>query len=299
MTKKNHTLKTVLLYIVLALIAVIAIFPLFYIVMASFRTNIEIFDYALPFTWKTLIPQEWTFDNYVAIFEEFHFGLAIRNTLIVVAVLVPLSLCISALGGFVFAFFDFKGKNILFALCLISFMVPIDAIVLPLYNLISRLGLVNSYASLILPSAASGLAMFLFTQFFKELPKSLLEAARIDGASNMRTFFSVVLPMSTPVLATVTLYYAVGYWSNYFAGVMYITDASLKPLQQYMFDLVTQATSLQDTTGSFSDVNQAMNVSGENIRSATIVVSTIPILCVYPFLQKYFVKGITIGSVKG
>lgn len=167
MTKKNHTLKTVLLYIVLALIAVIAIFPLFYIVMASFRTNIEIFDYALPFTWKTLIPQEWTFDNYVAIFEEFHFGLAIRNTLIVVAVLVPLSLCISALGGFVFAFFDFKGKNILFALCLISFMVPIDAIVLPLYNLISRLGLVNSYASLILPSAASGLAMFLFTQFFQ------------------------------------------------------------------------------------------------------------------------------------
>ena len=78
MTKKNHTLKTVLLYIVLALIAVIAIFPLFYIVMASFRTNIEIFDYALPFTWKTLIPQEWTFDNYVAIFEEFHFGLAFR-----------------------------------------------------------------------------------------------------------------------------------------------------------------------------------------------------------------------------
>lgn len=80
---------------------------------------------------------------------------------------------------------------------------------------------------------------------------------------------------------------------------MYITDANLKPLQQYMFDLVTQATSLQDSSGNFGDVNQAMNVSGENIRAATIVVSTIPILCVYPFLQKYFVKGITIGSVKG
>ena len=141
--------------------------------------------------------------------------------------------------------------------------------------------------------------MWIADMDFETLPEVIEEAARIDGASNMRTFFSVVLPMSTPVLATVTLYYAVGYWSNYFAGVMYITDASLKPLQQYMFDLVTQATSLQDTTGSFSDVNQAMNVSGENIRSATIVVSTIPILCVYPFLQKYFVKGITIGSVKG
>lgn len=80
---------------------------------------------------------------------------------------------------------------------------------------------------------------------------------------------------------------------------MYITDASLKPLQQYMFDLITQATSLQDASGNFGDVNQAMNVSGENIRAATIVVSTVPILCVYPFLQRYFVKGITVGSVKG
>ena len=153
--------------------------------------------------------------------------------------------------------------------------------------------------ALIFSGMFSSFNLFLIKNYFETLPEVIEEAARIDGASNMRIFFSVVLPMSTPVLATVTLYYAVAYWSNYFAGVMYITDANLKPLQQYMFDLVTQATSLQDSSGNFGDVNQAMNVSGENIRAATIVVSTIPILCVYPFLQKYFVKGITIGSVKG
>ena len=106
--------KKVLLYIVLASIGIVAIFPFLYILMASFRTNKEIFEYALPFTWKTLIPQEWTISNYIAIFEEFNYGVALRNTVIVVAVLVPLVLVISALGGFAFAFFDFKGKNILF-----------------------------------------------------------------------------------------------------------------------------------------------------------------------------------------
>ena len=112
---KYDTLNKVLLYIVLACIAVVAIFPFFYILMASFRTNAEIFEYALPFTWKTLIPQEWTFSNYTAIFKEFDYGTALRNTCVVVAILVPLVLIISALGGFAFAFFDFKGKRALFA----------------------------------------------------------------------------------------------------------------------------------------------------------------------------------------
>lgn len=190
-----------------------------------------------------------------------------------------------------------KGRK--FFLYIFVFIMLFSAGMVPNYILFRTLHLTNTIFALIFSGMLSSFNLFLIKNYFETLPEVIEEAARIDGASNMRTFFSVVLPMSTPVLATVTLYYAVGYWSNYFAGVMYITDASLKPLQQYMFDLVTQATSLQDTTGSFSDINQAMNVSGENIRSATIVVSTIPILCVYPFLQKYFVKGITIGSVKG
>ena len=166
MKETKTPLEKAVLYVVLTIIAFIAIFPLLYIILASFRTNKEIFEYALPFTWKTLIPQNWTMDNYMAIFSEMGYGTALKNTLIVVAILVPLSMLISALGGFTFAFFDFKGKNILFAICLISFMVPEDAVALPLYNLISSLGMVNSYAALVFPGAASGLAMFLFTQFF-------------------------------------------------------------------------------------------------------------------------------------
>lgn len=186
-----------------------------------------------------------------------------------------------------------------FFLYIFVFIMLFSAGMVPNYILFHTLHLTNTIFALIFSGMFSSFNLFLIKNYFETLPEVIEEAARIDGASNMRIFFSVVLPMSTPVLATVTLYYAVAYWSNYFAGVMYITDANIKPLQQYMFDLVTQATSLQDSSGNFGDVNQAMNVSGENIRAATIVVSTIPILCVYPFLQKYFVKGITIGSVKG
>lgn len=186
-----------------------------------------------------------------------------------------------------------------FFLYIFVFIMLFSAGMVPNHILFRTLHLTNTIFALIFSGMFSSFNLFLIKNYFETLPEVIEEAARIDGASNMRIFFSVVLPMSTPVLATVTLYYAVAYWSNYFAGVMYITDANLKPLQQYMFDLVTQATSLQDSSGNFGDVNQAMNVSGENIRAATIVVSTIPILCVYPFLQKYFVKGITIGSVKG
>lgn len=190
-----------------------------------------------------------------------------------------------------------KGRK--FFLYIFVFIMLFSAGMVPNYILFRTLHLTNTIFALIFSGMLSSFNLFLIKNYFESLPEVIEEAARIDGASNMRIFFSVVLPMSMPVLATVTLFYAVSYWSNYFAGVMYITDASLKPLQQYMFDLITQATSLQDASGNFGDVNQAMNVSGENIRAATIVVSTVPILCVYPFLQRYFVKGITVGSVKG
>ena len=273
--------KKVLLYIVLASIGIVAIFPFFYILMASFRTNKEIFEYALPFTWKTLIPQEWTISNYIAIFEEFNYGVALRNTVIVVAVLVPLVLVISALGGFAFAFFDFKGKNILFALCLVSFMVPTDAIALPLYDLISDMGLVNTYWGMILPSAASGLAMFLFTQFFKEIPKSLLEAARIDGAYWFQIFTSIVLPLSVPVTITAGLMAFVNEWNNFFWPLLVARKDEIRTLQVAL--------------SYFSDENE---VFFSYIFAGAAISAIVPILLFLP-LQKYFVQGISSSGVKG
>ncbi len=278
---KYDKVKKVLLYIVLICIAAIAIFPFFYILMASFRTNMEIFEYALPFTWKTLIPQEWTFNNYIAIFKEFNYGLALKNTLIVVVILVPLVLTISALGGFVFAFFDFRGKSVLFSLCLISFMIPTDAIALPLYDLISDMGLVNTYWGMIFPSAASGLAMFLFTQFFKEIPKSLLEAARIDGANWIQIFAGIVLPLSVPVIITAGLMVFVNEWNNFFWPLLAARKEEIRTLQVAL--------------SYFSDENE---VFFSYIFAGAAISAIVPVLLFLP-LQKYFVQGISSSGVKG
>ena len=159
--------STIALYAVLIILAVVALFPLIYIILASFRTDEEIFRYALPFSINTLIPVEWTFENYKIIFTEYEFWRPILNTVTVVLILVPLNLLVASVAAYAFAFFDFKYKDALFAIFIISFMVPTDSIALPLYSLISDMGLVNSLTALILPSVSSGLAMFLFTQSWR------------------------------------------------------------------------------------------------------------------------------------
>ena len=290
MKAKEHIYQTILGFFLL-LIALAMVVPFLYVIVISF-TDASVYESGKFMLW----PEKWSTAAYELILSGSGFLNALKSTLIITFIGTPLSVAVNAGLAYMLSK-PIPGKGFLNKY--VMFTMLFSAGMVPNYILFRTLHLTNTIFALIFSGMLSSFNLFLIKNYFETLPEVIEEAARIDGASNMRTFFSVVLPMSTPVLATVTLYYAVGYWSNYFAGVMYITDASLKPLQQYMFDLVTQATSLQDTTGSFSDVNQAMNVSGENIRSATIVVSTIPILCVYPFLQKYFVKGITIGSVKG
>lgn len=278
---KYDKMKKILLYIALICIAIVAIFPFFYILMASFRSNMEIFEYALPFNWKTLIPQEWTLSNYINIFKEFNYGTALRNTLIVVVVQVPIILLLSSLGGFVFAFFDFKGKTVLFAICLISFMVPTDAIALPLYDMISDFGLVNTYWGMILPGAASGLSMFLFTQFFKEIPKSLLEAARVDGASWLQIFVKIVMPLSVPVTITAGLMAFVSEWNNFFWPLLVARKEEIRTLQVAL--------------SYFSDENE---VFFSYIFAGAAISAVVPVLLFLP-LQKYFVQGISSSGVKG
>lgn len=178
------------------------------------------------------------------------------------------------------------------------FVMLFSAGMVPNYILYRSLNLTNTIWALVFSGAFSVYNMFLVKNFFEALPETIEEAARIDGASNMTILFRIVLPMSMPVLATVCLFYGVSYWNNYFSGVLYITKASLKPLQQYLYDLIKNALSTVDAEGVV-DIDTAMNLTGEAVRSATILVSTVPILILYPFLQRYFVKGITVGSVKG
>lgn len=169
--------------------------------------------------------------------------------------------------------------------------------IIPNYLLIRYLGLMNSLWALVLPALINVFNLLVIKSYYETLPDSLEESARMDGAKNFTILFRILLPLSGPVLATIALFYAVYYWNDYFHPMLYINSPSLKPLQLYLRDIVMDANSV--SAGIDRSADDLMNVSPEGVRAATVIASTIPILLVYPYLQKYFIKGVLIGSVKG
>lgn len=180
-------------------------------------------------------------------------------------------------------------------LVLFIFTMVFSGGLIPNYLLIKQLGLINTMGALILPSLVSVYNMLIVKNYFESLPDSLEESALLDGASPLLIFFRIMLPLSVPVIATVGLFYAVAYWNDFFNPMIYINSPSLKTLQLYLRDIVMDAT----MSSADKSADDLLNISPEGVRAATIIASTVPILLVYPWVQRYFIKGILIGSVKG
>ncbi|WJH32348.1 carbohydrate ABC transporter permease [Paenibacillus sp. CC-CFT747] len=169
---------------------------------------------------------------------------------------------------------------------------------IPTYLLMQKIGMVNTVWSLFVPGLIAVFNMLVVKNFFEGIPESLEESAKLDGASNVRILFSIILPLSMPVLATIGLFYAVTLWNSYFNAMVYITDPALKPLQLYLKELIDSTSDVMKMAGEV-DINRDLNSTPEAVQAASIITATLPILFVYPFLQKYFVKGVLVGSVKG
>jgi putative aldouronate transport system permease protein len=178
---------------------------------------------------------------------------------------------------------------------LIVFTMLFSGGMIPTYLVIKELHLMNTFWAYVIPGAVNAFHVVIMKNFFQSIPNELEESARIDGSSNLGILFRIVVPLSMPVIATIALFNAVGQWNSFFDAVMYVTDSSLKPLQIYLRELVMSGQSNINTTDSLE--RQLLAV--ESLKAAALIASTLPILLVYPFLQKYFVKGIMIGSVKG
>ncbi|WP_284646125.1 carbohydrate ABC transporter permease [Paenibacillus silviterrae] len=166
---------------------------------------------------------------------------------------------------------------------------------IPTYLLMHKLALIDKLPVLFLPFMINVYNMLIIKSYFEELPDSLEESAKIDGAGNMTILARIILPLSLPVLATIALFYAVTFWNDYFTSLIYINSAELKPLQLYLKELFVTSTDAFLRT----NVDASLNVSPQSIQAASIILATLPIILVYPFLQKYFVKGVLVGSVKG
>jgi ABC-type glycerol-3-phosphate transport system permease component len=249
--------------------------PLAWILASSLRPAGSLYQYANPLTWRTFLPSDVTLENYRKIFVDLQFGRAILNSLFVSLTTVFLSVLVSSMAGFSLAKFKFRGKNFVFAVVLITFMVPFESIVIPLYVTVRALGLENSYAALILPGVGNGLAIFLFKQFFEEVPNDLLEAARMDCASWFRIYIQILLPLCMPAVATVVVMIFMFQWNSLFWPLVATHSSRFEMVQV----AIAANRMTEDTTWA-------------NLFSSAIAGSLPPVV-IFLFLQKYFIKGIS------
>lgn len=281
-------IANVVIYILLTLIAVIMVIPFIYVIAASFATEAEIQTRPIFF-----IPDSPTLDAYARIFDMNDMGTRVFHSLLI-------SVCVTAIGTFINLFFtttmayglsrsNLIGKKPL--LNMVLFTMVFGGGMIPLFLVVKGLGLYDTYAALILPGAISAYNMIIVRNFFMELPRELEEAASIDGCSDIGIFIKIALPLSLPCLATFGLFYAVGHWNNYFGALLYLEDSTKFPFQLVLRNIVMQTAETQ------TDPNAL--IPEDTLKMAVIVIGTVPILIVYPFLQKHFAAGVMVGAVKG
>ena len=277
----------------LSIIAVIILYPLIYVLSASFSDAMSVTSGKM-FLW----PVDLTLENYEEVFKNKNIVLGFRNSIIIMVSGTVINLLMTILAAYPLSRRDLWGHSVIMKL--ITFTIFFNGGLIPSYLLIGKtLGLMDNWLSLILPGAISVYNMIIMrTYFMTSVPFELQEAAEIDGCSMFGILVRIVLPLSGPVIAVIALYYAVGHWNSYFNALLYITSEDLQPLQLYLRKVLTlnNAQSLMQM-GADEMARQAMRA--ETIKYSVIVVSSIPMLIMYPFVQRFFVKGVMIGAIKG
>ena len=285
----GYKIKKTILYILLILLSVVCMFPFLLMIVNATRSGSEIMKSF------TLIPSVYLKENWATVFKYFNLFLGMWNSLKVAVPSTLLCAYFSAMTAYALAMYKFKGNKVLFMTILIFMMIPGQLGLIGFYNLCTKLHLVNSYIPLIIPAIASpGTVFFLRQYVLSVMPPSLIEAARIDGAGPLTVLLKVYLPISLPALATVGLFAIVNHWNDFFSGLVYMNKTSMYPLQTYIQQLSVDMSQITDP----EQLKRFAQVSNKTLDAAKIVVSTIPLLIIYPFLQKYFVSGIVIGAVK-
>lgn len=272
--------------LVIALIVTVMLYPFLYVVASSFATPAAANS-------GGLLPTSFSLDAYRSIFA----GDVVTRALLVSVGVTVAGTVLSVLFTVSTAYGLSRTKDVpgsKAALYLILLTMLFGAGIIPQYLLIRNLGLVDSYWSLILPGMVSAFNLVVVRNFFMDIPAELLESARIDGAGELRILLRIVLPLSRAVIAVIALFYAVGYWNNFFNAMLYLNDSTKWPMPQVLNEYVLQGGQLSTVT----DLHQAAPPS-QTVQMAVVVIATVPILAVYPFAQRYFTKGVLTGAIKG
>ena len=245
-----------------------------------------------------LYPKDLTWDNYAKVIGNRYIWIGYKNTLIRTVIGTMLQLFFTAMGAYCLSKKFFPNRT--FWTLVIVFTMFFSGGLIPNYLLVQKLGLMNTYAAMILPGFVSAYNLVIIRNYFSSLPEEIEESCLIDGAGRPRIFLQIILPLSKPILATVALWLAVGHWNAWYDVLLYISDDTKFTLQIILRRIIITGSKEILDTDIASRASEADSVtSSEGLKAACIFVTTLPILCVYPFIQRYFVKGIMIGSLKG
>lgn len=272
-------------YLLMAIVGAVCLFPFLYVLAVSLTPLSEVLRHG----GFMILPKEITFVAYKQVFLESSIPQGFKNTMLVTVSAVALSMTITVLMGFGLAKREVPGRKAY--IFLVVFTILFHGGIIPTFLVVQATGLLNSLWALIIPQLIIPLNLLIIKTFFEQLPAELEDAAVMDGCSDLLVLLRIVLPLSAPALATVGLFYAVHSWNTYFLGILYISNAELYPLQVALRQLfMVQDPSLMEA---------ATPIPPETMKMAAVMVSTLPIVLVYPFLQKYFVKGANLGAIKG
>lgn len=274
----------------LALLAVIIIYPLYFIIIASVSDSDAVLAGQV-----VLYPMGINFDGFEKIIHRSDVWRGYLNTIIYTALTVVISLTVTIPAGWALS-----RKNLPFKkFWMVYFIIPMffGGGLIPFYNVMSKLHLINSIWAIILPGVLSVWNLFMSKTFFESsIPEGLIEAATIDGAGKFKVFTVVVVPLAKAVIAVMALYYAVGQWNSYFNAMIFLQDEKLYPLQLVLKEILLAS---ENTTGGSGETILEQYRLANQLKYVSVIVSSLPVLCLYPFVQKYFNQGVMVGSIKG
>lgn len=273
--------------VIMLLVIIFTLYPFWYVIVASVSSISHVINSVV-----LLWPDGLHWDAYQQVFRNNLVPTAYANTIFITLMGTVISMLLTCASAFVLSRKELPGRRLM--TLFVVFTMLFNAGLVPFYLLVRDVGLLNTRWSLILPFAVSTYNTIIMRNFSQGVPNALYEAASIDGCSYFKYFLRILLPISLPSIATITLFYAVSYWNAYFYSILFITDRTKYPIQAILLQILMSS---EFNTLLYDDAAQSM--PSEMLKCAMIVITALPIICVYPFLQRYFVKGVMVGSLKG
>lgn len=277
------------IYIVLGLIALSTVLPFLYVLAGSFATEKELTEKAF-----FIIPSVWSINAYRYAIKTANILKGLRNSILLTALGTFCCMAFSLSFAYPLSKRHFRGRNWVMNMVIITMLFSGGMI--PSYLVIQAYGLLNSWWALVLPALINPFNMIIIKNFFQGLPVELDEASYMDGANDLQIFWKVALPLSKPVIASISLFYGVGFWNDYFNAMIYLSDAEKYPVQIQLRSIILLTSNITDTSIDYDIMGAPPDKA---VKMACTVIATVPILLIYPFVQKYFTKGVMVGAVKG